>query len=54
MTIYVLLGDTPRSDLDNVECAYLDKEEAQYNLKCMIEEFGEYTNYHIEELKVKE
>lgn len=52
MVVYIVLGDTPRSDGDNIEGVFYKQEDA----KALIEfnkKYHPYTEYSIEEFDVE-
>ena len=46
--IYIIFGDTPRTDGDNIESIYFSKKKAVEKKKYLEEEWGQYTSFHIE------
>ncbi len=53
MTVYGIFGDTPRSDAENIDSIYLNREEAEF-MKEQLNQSDKWTTYHIEELEVIE
>lgn len=54
MKVYIIFGDIPRSDGDNIEYIYLSKEKADERIDWLYEEHGEYPDFHIECFDVEE
>lgn len=48
MKVYIIFGDTPRSDGDNIESIYLSKEKARARVDWLYEEYGEHSDFHME------
>lgn len=54
MKIYIIFGDIPRSDGENIEGIYLSKENAE-TMKSLLEKgLGNYIDYHIECFEVED
>ena len=51
--IYIVFGDTPRSDGDNVQGIFLSKEKAE-KYKSVLEDTSTDGNYHIEHFAIDE
>ena len=51
--IYIVFGDTPRSDGNNVQGIFLSKEKAE-KYKSVLEDMSTDGNYHIEHFAIDE
>ena len=51
--IYIVFGDTPRSDGNNVQGIFLSKEKAE-KYKSVLEDMSTDGNYHIEHFTIDE
>lgn len=54
MKVYIIFGDTPRSDGDNIEGIYATKELAIQQKIQLEKEWGKYCDYRIEEFEEDE
>lgn len=54
MTVYIIFGDTPRSDGDNIEGIFLTKESASLKMRTLSKFNGIMCDYHLEEFEVEE
>lgn len=53
MNVYVVMSDTPRSDLGNIYSAYLSKREADEQTE-YLNDMDNFNTYHVEKLEVEE
>ena len=53
MKVYIIFGDTPRSDGDNIESIYFSIDKARERIDWLLEEYRE-NYYHIECFDVEE
>lgn len=52
MSVYVVICDTPRTDLDNVDSAFFDKQKAIDKMELLNIE-DTWNTWHIEKLEVE-
>ncbi len=52
MEVYIVFGDVPRSDGDNIQGIFFTRSKAEEFVNELCEMNGEYNYYHIEEFEV--
>ena len=52
--VYIIFGDVPRSDGDNIEAVFNTRMGAEEHIEMLERKYGDYTDYHIEEFEVFE
>lgn len=50
--VYIIFGDEPRSDGDNIEAIFNTRMGAEEHIEMLERKYGDYTDYHIEEFEV--